>query len=152
MNKVDAGHACPVTFARRSGMRLIEGTSPKLQRRVRLYSYANFAIWIGLEASPEVTSFCEYPVRTGPNASDPIVDFWVRTKDRDEYLVSPDHPSGTDWPAQLNGRIWLFLPIPQKSKVSGIFHLMKRELLCARKLNLHISPPALECQYSVHRH
>jgi hypothetical protein len=104
MNKVDAGHACPVSFARRGGMRLIEGTSPKLQRRVRLYSYANFAIWIGLEASPEVTAFCEYPVRTGPNTSDPIVDFWVRTKDRDEYLVSPDHPSGIDWPAQLNGR------------------------------------------------
>jgi hypothetical protein len=47
------------------GARLIEGFSPKLERRLQFFDHATFAVWIALEATPDVISFCERPSRTG---------------------------------------------------------------------------------------
>ena len=42
MKKSGLRHANPLPIPRRGGTRLIEGKSPKLGRRVRLFDYASF--------------------------------------------------------------------------------------------------------------
>jgi hypothetical protein len=44
------------------GARLIEGFSPKLGRRLQFFDHATFGVWIGLEATPDVITFCERPI------------------------------------------------------------------------------------------
>ena len=51
----------PVTQTRPKGARLLEGFSPKLKRRVQLFDYSSFSVWIRLEADPKVVAFCERP-------------------------------------------------------------------------------------------
>ena len=46
MKKSGLRHNNPLPIPRRGGTRLIEGKSPKLGRRVRLFNYASFAIWV----------------------------------------------------------------------------------------------------------
>ena len=103
MKKSGLRHTNPLSIPRRGGTRLIEGKSPKLGRRVRLFDYAIFAIWVGLEAQPEVVTFCEYPLRIGAAAQSPVIDFWVQGDSQEEYLVSPVHPSSIEWPVAVNG-------------------------------------------------
>jgi hypothetical protein len=47
--------------SRPKGAQVLEGYSPKLGRRVQLFDYASFSVWIGLEADPTVNTFCERP-------------------------------------------------------------------------------------------
>ncbi|MBW8832899.1 MAG: hypothetical protein JF606_26610 [Burkholderiales bacterium] len=52
-------------------------------RRVQLFDHAAFAVWLGLEAEPAVSSLCERPARIGPDANALPIDFWVRRVDYD---------------------------------------------------------------------
>ena len=79
----------PIDMPRPRGARLIEGFSPKLERRLQFFDHATFAVWIALEATPDVISFCERPTRTGKDKGDPIVDFWVRRAAGEEFLFVP---------------------------------------------------------------
>ena len=103
MKKSGLRHTNPLSIPRRGGTRLIEGKSPKLGRRVRLFDYASFAIWVGLEAQPEVVTFCEYPLRIGAAAQSPVIDFWVQRDSQEEYLVSPVRANSIEWPVAVNG-------------------------------------------------
>ena len=61
--------------ARRADDRMIEGFSPKLQRRVRLFSHSSFAQWMRLEADPAVSTFCERPARLTEEPAARLVEF-----------------------------------------------------------------------------
>ena len=76
----------PIDMPRPRGSRLIEGFSPKLGRRLQFFDHATFAVWIALEATPDVITLCERPSRTGKDKGDPIVDFWVRRAVGEEFL------------------------------------------------------------------
>lgn len=76
----------PVTQTRPKGARLLEGYSPKLKRRVQLFDYSSFSVWIGLEADPKVIAFCERPAPIGSPGSEALIDFWIRRADGEEYF------------------------------------------------------------------
>jgi hypothetical protein len=66
----------PLAFVRGPSRRRIEVFSPKLARRLSLASYAQWQLWLALEANPLVATFCERPARLGaPNSR--VIDFWV---------------------------------------------------------------------------
>lgn len=77
----------PINMSRPRGARLIEGFSPKLGRRLQFFDHATFGVWIGLEADPSVSALCERPTRLGPASNYPIIDFWIRRCDSDEFLM-----------------------------------------------------------------
>jgi len=66
----------PVEVERRPWQRRIEVFSPKLGRRVTLFSHAAHSAWLLLEADPHVKRFCERPALVEGNAQRTI-DFWV---------------------------------------------------------------------------
>jgi len=82
----------PVTQTRPKGARLQEGYSPKLKRRVQLFDYSSFPIWIRLEADPKVVAFCERPAPIGSPGNDALIDFWIRLADGEEcfWIISSD--------------------------------------------------------------
>ncbi len=67
----------PLDSARPRGASPLEGFSPKLGRRIRVFDRANFDQWIRLEADPAVPLLCERPLRLSPNVGSRVVDFWV---------------------------------------------------------------------------
>jgi hypothetical protein len=100
MKDFAARYVTPLETVRPRGGRLIEGSSVKLQRRVRLFSYSSFAQWIRLEADPSILDFCERPARVGSNPETRLIDFWVRRADTQE-LIFVDAPQ--EAPSQLYG-------------------------------------------------
>jgi hypothetical protein len=66
----------PIEISRRPWQRRIEVYSPKLRRRVTLFSWAAHDAWLLLEADPAVKAFCERPAYLPGGAGRPI-DFWV---------------------------------------------------------------------------
>lgn len=96
-------YSVPVAISRPRGARLIEGFSPKLKRRVHLFDHLAFSLWIGLEADPRVICLCERPARTGPNAYDPVMDFWVLRADAEEFLMLSRDASNNTQPAPVDG-------------------------------------------------
>lgn len=66
----------PLAFTRGPSRRQIEVFSPKLARRLSLASYAQWQLWLALEANPLVVTFCERPTRLG-GAGSRVIDFWV---------------------------------------------------------------------------
>jgi hypothetical protein len=79
--------SAPLDTPRPRGARLLEGFSPKLSRRVRLYDRVTFNLWISLEADPTIQVFCEHPARLGNDAKSPLIEFWVQRGDREEFFV-----------------------------------------------------------------
>lgn len=77
----------PLDSTRQRGSRLIKVYSVKLKRRVRMLSRAGFKQWVRLEADPAVQAFCERPCRFGPDSSDRLVDFWVKSAQGPEMLL-----------------------------------------------------------------
>jgi len=66
----------PMQFVRRASDRRIEVFSPKLGRRMSLFSYAAWQLWLALEANPAVSTFCERPtfVAASPPARHRLLD------------------------------------------------------------------------------
>ena len=89
MKDLSPKFSIPIDMPRPRGSRLIEGFSPKLGRRLQFFDHATFAVWIALEATPDVITLCERPSRTGKDKGDPIVDFWVRRAVGEEFLFVP---------------------------------------------------------------
>jgi hypothetical protein len=80
-------YTTPVNEARPLGASRFECWSPKLRRRISLYSQRAFDQWILLEADPEVTVFCERPYWAVVNGERKLVDFWVRREEGDQGLM-----------------------------------------------------------------
>src|SRR6266478_2628036 len=66
----------PIEVSRRPWQRRIEVYSPKLKRRVTLFSWASHDAWLLLEADPAVKVFCERPAYLEGGAGR-LIDFWV---------------------------------------------------------------------------
>jgi hypothetical protein len=66
----------PIEVSRRPRQRRIEVYSPKLKRRVTLFSWAAHDAWVLLEADPAVKVFCERPAYLDGDAGR-VIDFWV---------------------------------------------------------------------------
>ena len=65
--------------------------SEKMQRSVNLYSDLEYYYWILIETDPQVSVYCEQPVRasiqTGGKTVDTIFDFWERRSSGEERFV-----------------------------------------------------------------
>lgn len=66
----------PIEISRRPWQRRIEVYSPKLKRRLTLFSWAAHDAWLLLEADPAVKVFCERPAYVEGGAGR-LIDFWV---------------------------------------------------------------------------
>ena len=85
-----ARFSVPLQRSRPRGSRLIEGFSPKLGRRLRCFGRHAFDQWIRLESDPDTLSFCERPLVLDQGEDKRIVDFWVRSRDREALLIIGD--------------------------------------------------------------
>jgi hypothetical protein len=65
-----------VESKRRPGQRRIEVFSPKIKRRLTLFSRDSHDAWLLLEADPTVRAFCERPAYVDGEAGR-VLDFWV---------------------------------------------------------------------------
>ena len=61
--------------------------SPKLKRRISLYSRPSVSVWALIEASPDIISFCERPGHVLINGKRVIADFWIKKADKDQYFI-----------------------------------------------------------------
>ena len=120
MKELPARFSVPISTARPRASRLIEAYSPKLGRRVQLFDHASFAVWIGLEASPTVTSLCERPARLGSAANDPVIDFWVRHDGVEEFLIAAPDDAAHAWPDHVDGTSLRFVR-PADRAAAGIW-------------------------------
>jgi hypothetical protein len=66
----------PIETRRRPLQRRIEVYSPKIKRRVTLFSRAAHDAWVLLEADPKVSAFCERPAYVAADGGQ-LIDFWV---------------------------------------------------------------------------
>jgi hypothetical protein len=66
----------PIEVSRRPRQRRIEVYSPKLKRRITLFSWAAHDAWLLLEADPAVKTFCERPAYLEGDGGR-LIDFWV---------------------------------------------------------------------------
>jgi hypothetical protein len=83
--------------------RRIEVFSPKLRRRLTLFSWDAQDAWILLEADPNVHAFCERPAYMAGNAGR-LLDFWVdRGRHKYFWIVSPTDEEIEAIPKTVNG-------------------------------------------------
>jgi hypothetical protein len=60
--------------------------APKLKRSLTLYGQMAINAWIILESDASVVSYCERPIVIPDTKPKRVVDFWVRRKNKDEFL------------------------------------------------------------------
>jgi hypothetical protein len=93
----------PVEVERRPWQRRIEVFSPKLGRRVTLFSHAAHSAWLLLEADPHVKRFCERPALVEGNAQRTI-DFWVDYGRREVFWMLDSSTGEREvFPATMHG-------------------------------------------------
>ncbi len=80
----------PVAVSRPQFSHRFEAYSPKLSRRITLFSWASVQLWTLLEAEPAVESFCERPGLISNEGEWRLADFWVRRDGQPEIWLIPD--------------------------------------------------------------
>ena len=92
-----------IEFRRRPWQRRIEVYSPKIQRRLTLFSRDAHDAWLLLEADPEVRTFCERPAYVAGEAGR-LIDFWVdRGRHANFWILGSADPEAGSWPSTLHG-------------------------------------------------
>lgn len=103
MTDSSARFSLPISAPRPRGARLLTAFSPTLERAVRAFDHHGLWQWVRLETDPQITSFCEHPVRLGKADDARLIDFWVQRGDAEELLVL-DRDRATDKiPESLDG-------------------------------------------------
>jgi hypothetical protein len=93
----------PIEISRRPRQRRIEVYSPKLKRRLTLFSWASHDAWLMLEADPAVKVFCERPAYLEGGAG-LLIDFWVsRGRHGKFWVLSPTEPEKVAFPKSAHG-------------------------------------------------
>jgi hypothetical protein len=88
---------------RRPWQRRIEVYSPKIQRRLTLFSRDAHDAWLLLEADPEVRTFCERPAYVAGEAGR-LIDFWVdRGRHAKFWILGGGKDEEAGLPATLHG-------------------------------------------------
>jgi hypothetical protein len=91
----------PLEASRRPWQRRIEVFSPKLGRRLTLFSYAAHDAWLLLEADPKVQRFCERPAPFEGEAARTL-DFWVDYGRRAVFWVLGEAPEREVLPQRMH--------------------------------------------------
>ena len=92
-----------IEMTRRPWQRRIEVYSPKLRRRLTLFSQAAHQAWLLLEADPKVRRFCEHPARMDDESSR-VIDFWVDSgRHKDFWLLRSDKNAISETPQRTHG-------------------------------------------------
>jgi len=73
--------------SRPRGAHRIEAFSPKLGRRLTLFSHAAFRLWLCIESDPSILVFCERHGFAQLGEKWRLADFWVRYADHEELVV-----------------------------------------------------------------
>ncbi len=88
---------------RRPWQRRIEVYSPKIQRRLTLFSRDAHDAWLLLEADPVVRTFCERPAYVAGEAGR-LIDFWVdRGRHAKFWILGGRKDEEAGLPATLHG-------------------------------------------------
>jgi hypothetical protein len=82
----------PAEISRQKWLTRYEAWSPKLGRRLTLFSSRHMALWAVLEGTPSVKRFCEYPGELQWDDNLQLVHFWVQRDHAYECLILPTHP------------------------------------------------------------
>jgi hypothetical protein len=81
----------PMKRSSKYGNNYWEVFSPKLRRNVRLFSDLEYDHWILIESDPNITMFCEQPLRiqqlVNGELVESIFDMWVVDQKREEYFI-----------------------------------------------------------------
>jgi hypothetical protein len=80
----------PVPVGRPPFRHRYEVYSPKLDRRVTLYSWDAVLAWTLIEATTQIEHFCERPGLVQVNQDWRLADFWVRRAGKSELWLLPD--------------------------------------------------------------
>jgi len=123
------------------GNNLWQAYSPKLGRNVKLYSDLEYHHWILVEATPEIVTFCEQPIKMMSRVEGrdraSYIDMWVQWKDGSEQYRELKYAKDI---AQIDNRPFLRRQLAiQESwcKRHGVEHLViTDELVHANKLLL----------------
>jgi hypothetical protein len=66
--------------------------SPKLSRRLTLFSWNAVLLWTMIESHPTIKTFCERPGFVHVHGDWRIADFWVQREGRSEFLLLEHSP------------------------------------------------------------
>ena len=77
----------PIAVRRSRGLHYYQAWSPKLRRRIALYSRSSLAVWLLLEASPDIDTFCERPGFILIDRQRRLADFFVRQANQGQFFV-----------------------------------------------------------------
>ena len=92
-----------VETKRRPGERRIEVFSPKIKRRLTLFSWESHDAWLLLEADATVQSFCERPAYV-EGAAGRVLDFWVELGGHSKFwLLSSQDSESESLPKAVHG-------------------------------------------------
>jgi hypothetical protein len=92
-----------IEFRRRPWQRRIEVYSPKINRRLTLFSRDAHDAWLLLEADPKVRSFCERPAYVAGEAGR-LFDFWVdRGRHAKFWILGGAESEADGLPSTLHG-------------------------------------------------
>jgi hypothetical protein len=92
-----------VETKRRPGQRRIEVFSPKIKRRLTLFSWDSHDAWLLLEADPTVTAFCERPAYVDGGVGR-VLDFWVDHGGHSWFwALSPEDSESESLPRTAHG-------------------------------------------------
>ena len=92
-----------VESKRRQGQRRIEVFSPKIKRRLTLFSRDSHDAWLLLEADPTVQAFCERPAYVEGDAGR-VLDFWIdRSGHCSFWVLSTDETESESLPKTVHG-------------------------------------------------
>jgi hypothetical protein len=93
----------PIEISRRPWQRRIEVCSPKLKRRLTLFSWAAHNAWLLLEADPAVKIFCERPAYVEGEAGR-LIDYWVsRGRFAKFWVLAPSETETPAFPKSVHG-------------------------------------------------
>ncbi|MEM5314359.1 hypothetical protein [Paraburkholderia sp. JHI869] len=82
----------PIAIQRSKWTHQFHVWSPKLARRLSLYSHAAVDFWAMMESYASVLTFCEYPGHVIVDRKPRIADFVLRRKDVTEFVVVETTP------------------------------------------------------------
>ncbi|WP_372999788.1 TnsA endonuclease N-terminal domain-containing protein [Lutispora sp.] len=77
-----------------------EAYSPKLKRSVHMYSDLEYDDWVLIETDPNVSDFCEQPVKIkrfyDGRYAESIIDMWVKYRDNTEQFLEIKYSNELD--------------------------------------------------------
>ncbi len=140
----------PIAVRRSRGLHYYQAWSPKLRRRIALYSRSSLAVWLLLEASPDIDTFCERPGFILVDRQRRLADFFVQQGNQGQFFVQEsvaslmpfDDPGGLldPLPIRTITQPWLEL---QQQLTSNWGRILPVVTSCARLLTGEVLDPVL---------